>query len=168
MIFLSKIFFSVWNDAYIKNTNGEKRDFPQKRHVPFYPWPTTMGVKLFRISFFPVWIHQYCNRIHQKFQLRFCSNICGNSNSYLLEFLPHCAIIWLHQQGRRYQGNRKGGGTVFCMGFYADISWESRCNIKTNIWAHFYKILLVFEVTSESRKKIPSTLVIHYCAWYLF
>ena len=24
------------------------------------------------------------------------------------------------------------------------------------------------EVTSESRKKIPSAVVIHYCAWYLF
>ena len=28
-----------------------------------------------------------------------------------------------------------------------DISWESRCNIEINVWAHFYKILLVFEVS---------------------
>ena len=32
------------------------------------------------------------------------------------------------------------------MGFYTDISWESRCNIEINVWAHFYKILLVSEV----------------------
>ena len=32
------------------------------------------------------------------------------------------------------------------MGFYANISWKSRCNIEINVWAHFYKILLVFEV----------------------
>ena len=32
------------------------------------------------------------------------------------------------------------------MEFYADISWESRCNIEIIVWAHFYKILLVFEV----------------------
>ena len=32
------------------------------------------------------------------------------------------------------------------MEFYADISWESRCSIEINVWDHFYKILLVFEV----------------------
>ena len=32
------------------------------------------------------------------------------------------------------------------MEFYADISWESRCNIEIIVCAHFYKILLVFEV----------------------
>ena len=31
-------------------------------------------------------------------------------------------------------------------GFYVDISWESRCNVEINVWAHFCKILLVFEV----------------------
>ena len=39
------------------------------------------------------------------------------------------------------------------MGFYADISWESRCNIEINVWAHFYKILLVFEVSYQPRVK---------------
>ena len=39
------------------------------------------------------------------------------------------------------------------MGFYADISWESRCNIEINVWAHFYKILLVFEVPYWPRVK---------------
>ena len=34
--------------------------------------------------------------------------------------------------------------TVFEMGFYANISWESRCNIEINVWGHFYNILLVF------------------------
>ena len=46
----------------------------------------------------------------------------------------------------------KGAGRIACpplcveMGFYGDVSWESRCNIEKNVWAHFYKILLVFEV----------------------
>ena len=39
------------------------------------------------------------------------------------------------------------------MGFYADISWESRCNIEINVWAHFYKILLVFEVPYQPQVK---------------
>ena len=43
--------------------------------------------------------------------------------------------------------NESGVGALCVeMGFYANISWESRCNIKINVWAHFYKILLVFEV----------------------
>jgi hypothetical protein len=40
---------------------------------------------------------------------------------------------------------RGGGALCFEMGFYADINWESRCNIEINAGAHFYKILLVFE-----------------------
>ena len=36
---------------------------------------------------------------------------------------------------------------------YADISWESRWNIEINIWGHFYKILLVFEVPYRPRVK---------------
>ena len=39
-----------------------------------------------------------------------------------------------------------GGGALFLeMGFYANI-WESRCNIEMHVWAHFLKILFVFEV----------------------
>ena len=34
-----------------------------------------------------------------------------------------------------------------------DISWESRCNIEINVWAHFYKILLLFEVPYWPRVK---------------
>ena len=45
------------------------------------------------------------------------------------------------------------------MGFYADISWESRCGIEINVWPHFYKILLVFEVPNQPRVKwMPATL----------
>ena len=29
------------------------------------------------------------------------------------------------------------------MGFYEDISWESRYNSEINVWAHFFKILFV-------------------------
>ena len=40
------------------------------------------------------------------------------------------------------------------MGFYSDISWESRYNIEMNVWAHFYKIFLVFEVAHWTQVKI--------------
>ena len=44
-------------------------------------------------------------------------------------------------------GGRGACGALFVeMGFYGDISWELRCNIEINVGAHFYKILLVFEV----------------------
>ena len=43
------------------------------------------------------------------------------------------------------------GGTVFWMGFYADISWESSCNIEINVWTHFCKILL--DVPYQTRVK---------------
>ena len=46
-----------------------------------------------------------------------------------------------------------GGTLCVDLGFYTDISWESRCNIEINIWAHFYKILLVFEVPYRPRVK---------------
>ena len=39
------------------------------------------------------------------------------------------------------------------MGFYNDISWESWYNIEIKVWAHFYKILLVFEVPYRARVK---------------
>ena len=42
----------------------------------------------------------------------------------------------------------KGEEGLLCVkrGFYADISWKSRCHIEINVWPHFWKILLVFEV----------------------
>ena len=40
----------------------------------------------------------------------------------------------------------KEGALCVEMVFYGDISWESGCNIEINVWTHFYKILLVFEV----------------------
>ena len=45
------------------------------------------------------------------------------------------------------------------MGLYKDISWESWSNIVINIWAHFYKILLVFEVPYrlESKRWLEKT-----------
>ena len=39
-----------------------------------------------------------------------------------------------------------GGGTVFWMGFYADIFWESRCSSEIKIWGHLSQIFVVFEV----------------------
>ena len=47
------------------------------------------------------------------------------------------------------------GGAALCveMGFYADISWESRFSIEINVWMLHYKILLVFEVPYQPRVK---------------
>ena len=44
----------------------------------------------------------------------------------------------------------KWGTVCVEIGFYADIFWESRYNIEIKIWAHSYKILLVFEVHGVS------------------
>ena len=38
------------------------------------------------------------------------------------------------------------GGTVLWMGFYTDISWESRCCSEIKIWGHLCQIFVVFEV----------------------
>ena len=59
-----------------------------------------------------------------------------------------------HQLNGLFQGcrNRKGG-TVFWMGFYADISWESRCSSEINVWDHLCQILVVFEVPARPRVK---------------
>ena len=61
-----------------------------------------------------------------------------------------------NQGGRKWgggQGGRGPGALCVEMGFYADISWESRWNIEINVWAQFYKILLVFEVSYQPRVK---------------
>ena len=44
-------------------------------------------------------------------------------------------------------------GTVFWMGFYADISWESRCSSEIKVWGHLCHILVVFEVPARPRVK---------------
>ena len=54
------------------------------------------------------------------------------------------STTWL--QLFRAVGNGEAGALCIEMAFYADISWKSGCDIKTNVWAHFYTILLVFEV----------------------
>ena len=43
--------------------------------------------------------------------------------------------------------------TVFWMGFYTDISWESRCSSKIKVWGHLSQILVVFEVPGRTRVK---------------
>ena len=52
-----------------------------------------------------------------------------------------------------FLGNFDHPSLALCveMGFYSDISRESRYNIEINVWAHFYKILLVFEVPYAHR-----------------
>ena len=47
----------------------------------------------------------------------------------------------------------RGGGTVFWMGFYADISWESRCSNEIKVWGHLCQILVVFKIPAQPRVK---------------
>ena len=44
-------------------------------------------------------------------------------------------------------------GTVFRIGFYTDISWETRCSSEIKIWGHLFKILEVFEVPAQPQVK---------------
>ena len=43
--------------------------------------------------------------------------------------------------------------TVFWMGFYADISWESWCSSEIKVWVNFCQILVVFEVPARPQVK---------------
>ena len=43
--------------------------------------------------------------------------------------------------------------TVFWMGFYTDISWESRCSSEMKVWGHLCHILVVFEVPARPQVK---------------
>ena len=42
--------------------------------------------------------------------------------------------------------------TVLWMGFYADISWESRCCSEIKVWGHFCQIFVDFEVPAQPLK----------------
>ena len=69
-----------------------------------------------------------------------------------------CWLVVNISQGRRWLLKTGGGALCVEMGFYTDISWESRCNIEINVRACFYKILLVFEVPYRTQVKgMPQT-----------
>ena len=54
----------------------------------------------------------------------------------------------------------EGGGTLcFEIGFYVDISKESRCESEIKVCAHFYKILLIFKVPQV--KGMPGKSLTH-------
>ena len=84
--------------------------------------------------------------IWPNFLCRFCFRISADGKEE-----GHCVLKW-----------------------YADISWESRCNIEINIWAHFYKILLVFEVPYQrdawKKLKLPKVgkgcLKLSFFLWF--
>ena len=46
------------------------------------------------------------------------------------------------------------GSLCVQMGFYADISWKSKCNFEINVWAQFYKILVIFVVPYQPQVKM--------------
>ena len=52
----------------------------------------------------------------------------------------------LVEMGLIHMPKSRGGALCVEMGFYTDISWESRCIIEINVWTHFYEIFLVLEV----------------------
>ena len=49
--------------------------------------------------------------------------------------------------------NYSNSHTVFWMGFYEDISWESRCCSEIKVWGYLCQILVVFEVHAQPRVK---------------
>ena len=65
-------------------------------------------------------------------------------------------LMWWHnlppfsEWDKMISQNWEGGALCVKVGFYANISCESRCNIEINVWAHFYKI---FEVPYQARVK---------------
>ena len=77
---------------------------------------------------------QWINFLGENLHLVSCATVFSKS-----EVILTC-VQWCWNWG--------AGEGALCvdMGFYEDISWESRCNIEINVWPHFYKILLVFEV----------------------
>ena len=71
--------------------------------------------------------------------------------SFWDSFLP----LHLPQVSQCHRKLRKLGALCVEVGFYADISWESKCNIEINVWGHFFKLVsLAFEVPYQS-KRIP-------------
>ena len=60
------------------------------------------------------------------------------------------------------------GGTVFWIGSYADISWESRCSSEIKVWGNSCQILVVFEVPARLRVKLAKfdkaqwKMIIHF------
>ena len=82
------------------------------------------------------------------------------------KFDNHTASKYLRATSELFQSNvgpleglkiQEGGWPrSILVGFYADIFWESRCSIRINVWHHFYKILLVFDVHYQVRVKVMS------------
>ena len=78
--------------------------------------------------FLPVWVVRpfFCLMIGR-------STVAGN-----YKYKCFCTNDW-----------NKPKGTVFWMGFYADISWESRCCSEIKVWSHLCQIFVVFEVPTQ-------------------
>ena len=103
--------------------------------VPVYHESYKIALTMSLLSHATAPLHNTCNEKKKK-SCMCCSRFFSVdfwSNFYLQNTWVRLAQVFL-------------GPLCVEMGFYADISWESRCYIEINIWAHFYKILLLFEV----------------------
>ena len=52
---------------------------------------------------------------------------------------PSFCFLRKQLEGRWAECLEGGGALCVEMEFYADIYWESKCNIEINVWPHFYK-----------------------------
>ena len=101
-----------------------------------FHWIGTVALWLLR----PLW--SKCNK---------CRVIRSHQQWYQ-EFSSTLSSITIHVRDATPSKNR-GGGTVFWIGFYADISWESRYSSEIKIWGHLCQILIVFEVPARPQVK---------------
>ena len=145
-----------WKDGEKKKTSESTTNLPYARRLQNFTNRTTTAL-------------QYCWLL--------CSALFLYAFATLLGLYGGC-VGWLNTttthpsfQGRRniwksegacsnlklFEGERvcfyscqnRGRGTVFWMGFYVDISWESRCSSRINVWGHLCQILVVFEVPAR-------------------
>ena len=66
---------------------------------------------------------------------------------------PRFLLNWRHSLSSLLCPPAPPPSTVFWMGFYADISWESRCSSKIKVWGHLCQILVGFEVPARHQVK---------------
>ena len=126
--------FTVW-----RNCSSDLKIFANS-------WPLASNFKFFSQSldhfFLTVGQNNFGNKIpfllaHAAYDLTHCA---VNFVQFRCSALMHFRLPKFRVGGRSENLGRRG--SVFWMGFYADISSESRCNSEMKVWAHFYNILL--------------------------
>ena len=85
------------------------------------------------------------------------SQVARKMSSEIFDFVTWDHTLLPQACWNRGAGKAAGGGALCVgMGFYADISWESRCSSEIKVWINYQQILVVFEVPSQPRVKAMS------------